>query len=140
MGLSRHFFLISGILTLVLVGCGGGGGSSPAVGRFAGHYTGTYTSTTTDAHGTLDVSVSADGTVTGTVSDSRYVAEGVVVDGSHIDHSGNVTLITRYGAGDVALTTTATGVVDLAGDELVGTLNEAQGDVTESFSLSLTRG
>jgi len=126
------------IACFVLAGCGGSGGSG--VSRFAGHYTGAYASTATDNddEGTLDVVVANDGTISGTVTDSRMTDVGTVVPSSRIRSSGEVDLSVSFGS-PLAITRISAGTFARSGDTVTGTLNEFMGDLTESFDYTLTR-
>ncbi len=119
-------------------GCGGQGGSDAF--RFPGHYTGSYASVSTedDAHGTIDLVVADDGTLSGSVVDSRTTDGGTIASSSQISRRGTVVLSVIFGTGP-AINRTSNGNLALDGTTLAGTLNEVQGDISEPFDYTLDR-
>lgn len=65
--------LLTSAALSAVIGCGGGGSSQTTVpNAYAGHYIGTWTDTETPPwQGSMDFTVHADGSITGTLTDGR---------------------------------------------------------------------
>lgn len=119
-------------------GCGGHGGSNAF--RFPGHYSGSYVSNSVENgdQGTVDLVVKDDGTLSGSVVDSRTTEGGTIASSSQISRDGTVVLSVIFGSGP-AISRTSNGRMTLEGTTLTGTLDEIQGDVSEPFDYTLNR-
>lgn len=74
-------------------GCGGGGGSSTP-SPFQGTWIGTWDSPSAGANGTANITIALNGQVTGTVHDNVANADGTVT--GSISNSGNVNAQVQY--------------------------------------------
>lgn len=130
------------LLMAALAGCGGGGGGSSHTGDGSGggsgnplqnSYVGTYDSPTLGDNGTIDLEVSASGTVTGAITSTPHGADGTV---SGTITAGGVLTGTMQVTGHSAGTLSGT-LVQQPDGKLIGTVQETLDGVTGDVTFTL---
>jgi hypothetical protein len=103
------------LLALLLIGCGGGGSSTPS--PFAGNWSGGF-STSNAENGNLNGTVGTDGRFTGAIDDLTTGANGTVT--GSISNAGQANFTVSY-PGQQSFTGTGT-LTETAAGHLTGTL------------------
>jgi|GEM_PF-7124338 len=131
--------LLSFVVIATLAGCGGSGNSSTSL--FAGTFSGPWSqandipSSPPVADGTIDVTVSSGGHLTGTYTENTPTARTGPLTGT-VQSNGDIAFDVAFPAG----TSHFTGTVALTNDHLTGTFGEV-GTGTSGFAptMDLTR-
>lgn len=126
-------FQIAIIIALqTVLGCGGGGNSSPA--RFAGTYAGTWQRQDASSSGTMNVTFDSNGNGTGTLTHSNF-GNGTLIQAT-IGGSGQTDVVALFSGNQGA---SYAGKLQLNGPILSGTLRQDGGDKTFPTDFSLSR-
>lgn len=127
---------VLGLVLFASLGCGGsggGGGVNPNPSPFAGTWKGNWVAQSIAHSGTANLTVNANGQVSGTVKDLTVNANGTL-SGS-ISGSGVVNATVVYSGVNSSLS----GNLTRQGDQLSGTLTQTQGgnSIPVAFALAL---